>query len=162
MNQINIKVVKVHPDVKLPEYAHEGDAGMDLCYFGKELIQLMPGQTTLIPTGIKIQLPLGKEAQIRPRSGLSLKTGLRIVNSPGTIDSNFTGEVMVIAQNTGNTVFTLLPNDRIAQMVITDYYKGVFIEVDELNDTNRGENGFGSSGINVNKLIGKDESTTDF
>lgn len=152
MQQVNIKVVKTHPDVKLPEYKHEGDAGMDLAYFGDKPITLKPGETKAIPTGIKIQLPLGKEAQIRPRSGLSLKTALRVTNTPGTIDSGYTDEVMVIVQNTNlDEPYNIFSGDRIAQMVICDYYKGVFIEVDELNNTDRGANGLGSTGVNDNK-----------
>lgn len=148
MKQINIKVVKTHPDVKLPEYKHAGDAGMDLAYFGDKPITLKPGETKTIPTGIKIQLPMGKEAQIRPRSGLSLKSALRVTNSPGTIDSGYTDEVMVIVQNTDlDAPYNIFPGDRIAQMVITDYYNAVFIEVDILNETERGDNGFGSTGI---------------
>lgn len=148
MKQLNIKVVKTHPDVKLPEYKHEGDAGMDLAYFGDKPITLTPGETKTVPTGIKIQLPMGKEAQIRPRSGLSLKSALRVTNSPGTIDSGYTDEVMVIVQNTDlDAPYNIFPGDRIAQMVITDYYNAVFIEVDILNETERGDNGFGSTGI---------------
>lgn len=148
MKQVNIKVVKTHPDVKLPEYKHEGDAGMDLAYFGDKPITLTPGETKTVPTGIKIQLPMGKEAQIRPRSGLSLNSSLRVTNSPGTIDSGYTDEVMVIVQNTDlDAPYNIFPGDRIAQMVITDYYNAVFIEVDILNETERGDNGFGSTGI---------------
>lgn len=152
MQQVNIKVVKTNPNVKLPEYKHEGDAGMDLAYFGDKPITLTAGETKTVPTGIKIQLPLGKEAQIRPRSGLSLKSALRVTNSPGTIDSGYTDEVMVIVQNTSDhEPYNIFPGDRIAQMVICDYYKGVFIEVDELNNTDRGTNRFGSTGVNDNK-----------
>lgn len=152
MQQVNIKVVKTNPNVKLPEYKHEGDSGMDLAYYGDKPITLKPGETKTIPTGIKIQLPLGKEAQIRPRSGLSLKSALRVTNSPGTIDSGYTDEVMVIVQNTDlDAPYNIFPGDRIAQMVICDYYKGVFIEVDSLSNTDRGNNGFGSSGLNDNK-----------
>lgn len=147
MKQANIKVVKTHSDVVLPEQAHEHDAGVDLRYSGKNPIVLNPGETKLIPTGLKIQLPIGTEGQIRPRSGLSLKTGLRIPNSPGTIDSGYTDEVKIMVENTGESMFVINNGDRIAQLVVTDVYKPIFIEVEELSDSERGEKGFGSSGI---------------
>lgn len=147
MKQANIKVVKTHPDVVLPAQAHEHDAGVDLRYFGEYAKHIEPGETKLIPTGLKIQLPIGTEGQIRPRSGLSLKTGLRIPNSPGTIDSGYTDEVKVMVENTGETSIAINNGDRIAQLVVTDVYKPIFIEVEELSDSERGEKGFGSSGI---------------
>lgn len=134
----------------LPSYATEGSAGMDLKAFITEeeggMYVILPGDRKLIPTGIHIQLPEGYEAQIRPRSGLALKHGITIVNTPGTIDSDYTGEIGVILINHGSTNFIIHTGDRIAQMVISKYEKVEWIETDKLDDTERGDGGFGHTG----------------
>lgn len=134
-------------DVPLPSYATAGSAGMDVCAaVGPELV-IAPGQTVLVPTGFRIELPQGHEAQVRPRSGLAAKHGIGILNSPGTIDSDYRGEVKVILTNFGQTPFTVRRGDRIAQMVVTRYERVEWTEVASLDDTARGEGGFGHTGV---------------
>jgi dUTP pyrophosphatase len=132
-------------DAIVPRYAHgpEEDAGMDL--HAVEAATLGPGETRLIPTGLAIELPPGYEAQIRPRSGLALKYGITLPNSPATIDPGYRGELRVILHNLGREAFTIQPGERIAQMVIARY-EAVEWEEGDLNDSIRGEGGFGSSG----------------
>ena len=140
-----LRIRKLHKNAVVPRYAHgpEEDAGMDL--HAVEAVQLTPGDTKLVSTGIAIELPPGYEAQIRPRSGLALKYGITLPNSPATIDPGYRGEIRVIVQNLGREVFTVEPGERIAQMVISRY-EAVEWEEGELTDSNRGEGGFGSSG----------------
>ena len=140
-----LRIRKLHKNAVVPRYAHgpEEDAGMDL--HAVEAVQLTPGDTKLVPTGIAIELPPGYEAQIRPRSGLALKYGITLPNSPATIDPGYRGEIRVIVQNLGREVFTVEPGERIAQMVISRY-EAVEWEEGDLTDSNRGEGGFGSSG----------------
>lgn len=142
-NSVTVKIKKTSELAEIPEYNYHGDSGFDLATIEKVIIN--PGETVLIPTGLAFELPYGKELQVRPRSGLSAKTSLRITNSPGTVDMNFRGEVKVIAQNTGHRVIILEAGDRIAQGVICPVYYANFVEVTELNETSRGESGFGSS-----------------
>ena len=130
----------------VPEYKTEGAAGMDLCAAISEPITLQPLERKLIPTGLKIELEHGYEAQIRPRSGLALKNGISIVNSPGTIDSDYRGDVGIILINHGFEPFMVEQGDRIAQMVITQHTRVEFVEVEELSDTDRGDGGFGHTG----------------
>ena len=132
---------------KLPCYATDGSAGMDIVAMNKNDIIIKPLQTVLIPTGFSIELPLGYEAQIRPRSGLAINKCIGILNSPGTIDSDYRGEVKIIITNFGKDDFIIKKGDRIAQMVINKYERIVWDEVDELSDTIRGEGGFGHSGV---------------
>ena len=139
-----IKVKKLNANAILPTRAHEGDAGVDL--YLSEDTTIFPGDTVLLPTGLAIAIPFGFEGQIRPRSGVSFKTGLRVCNAPGTIDTSYRGEVKIIMQNTGDTVYTLAQGDRIAQLVIAKVYLPDFEFVEELDDTTRGSGGFGSSG----------------
>ena len=146
MEKIKVKVVNVSGN-KLPEYANFGDAGMDLRANIAETISLYPMERKLIPSGIKIQLPVGYEAQVRPRSGLALKHGITVLNAPGTIDCGFTNEVGVILINLSDTTFFIEPNDRIAQLVIAKHETAEWIEVEELDKSERGEGGFGSSGV---------------
>ena len=131
----------------LPSYETMGSAGMDLRANIKEVITLQPFERLAVPTGLFIELPQGYEAQIRPRSGLSLKTGLAIPNSPGTIDSDYRGEIKVIVANLSNEVVEIKDGDRIAQMVIAKYERAEWIEVDNINATERGAGGFGSTGV---------------
>ena len=131
---------------ELPKYATEMSAGMDLRANINETVILQPGERRLIPTGIHIGLPEGYEAQIRPRSGLAYKHGVTVLNSPGTIDADYIGDVGVILINHGNEPFPVNDGDRIAQMVIAQYTQATWNEVDELIQTERGEGGFGHTG----------------
>ena len=132
-----------HP---LPEYATIQSAGMDLRASLEEPLTLAPMERRLIPTGLFIALPDGYEAQIRPRSGLALKKGITLLNTPGTIDADYRGEIGVIMVNLSDTQFEVCDGDRIAQMVVSRYEKAEWQEVDELDVTCRGEGGFGHSG----------------
>ena len=134
-------------DLPLPAYMSEGAAGMDLYANLKEEVTVKKGSIKLIPTGIRIALPEGFEAQIRPRSGLALKNGISLVNSPGTIDSDYRGEIGVIVINLGENDFVVKRGDRIAQMVINRYEKVEWTECADLDETERGEGGFGHSGV---------------
>ena len=131
----------------LPEYETVGSAGMDLRANLTEPIMLKPLQRALIPTGLFIELEQGYEAQIRPRSGLAPKKGLTILNSPGTIDSDYRGEIKIIIINLSNETTVINTGERIAQMVIAKYEQATLKEVDELGETERGEGGFGHTGI---------------
>jgi len=133
-------------DLPLPEYETPESAGMDVRAAITEPLILQPGERTLIPTGLKIALPPGTEAQIRPRSGLAFRHGITMLNAPGTIDSDYRGEVKVLAVNHGSEPFTVERGDRIAQMVIAPVFRAVIITVESLEDTERGEGGFGSTG----------------
>ncbi len=133
-------------DLALPAYATEHSAGMDLLAAVNETIILAAGERKLIPTGLSIALPDGYEAQIRPRSGLALKNGISLVNSPGTIDADYRGEIGVIIINHGSEAFTIERGMRIAQMVIAPYTRAQFSEVLELPTSARGAGGFGSTG----------------
>lgn len=130
----------------LPDYATELSAGMDLRADIAEPMEIRPLQRAMVPTGIFIALPEGTEAQVRPRSGLAAKHGVTVLNSPGTIDADYRGEVKVILVNLSDTVFTVNPGDRIAQMVIARYEKAEWEECESLDETSRGEGGFGSTG----------------
>ena len=142
---IHLKIKKIHTEAILPKQARPGDAGMDL--YAVEEKALNPGEFALIKTGIQLELPEGTEAQVRPRSGLALKHGITVLNSPGTIDAGYRGEVGVVLINHGKEVFQVEKHMRIAQLVI-QYVPTVEIEeVDELSDSERGERGFGSSGV---------------
>ena len=137
---------RLHPAAQIPSYAHgpDEDAGMDL--HAVEPVELKPGEPTLVPTGLAIELPPGYEAQIRPRSGLALKHSITLPNSPATIDPGYRGEIRVILQNLGREAFEIHAGDRIAQMVIAQYEAVEWVEGDDLSDSLRGEGGFGSSG----------------
>lgn len=139
-----LQIKKLHPNAILPQYAHPGDAGLDL--YAVEAVTLEPGQTGLVATGIAIALPPNSEAQIRPRSGLALKHSLTVLNSPGTIDEGYRGEIKIILINHGSVAFAVTPGMRIAQMVICPVIYATIQEVNELGDTIRGASGFGSSG----------------
>ena len=141
--QIKIVNQSSHP---LPRYETTGSAGMDLKANTTQPITLGPLERALIPTGLFIELPLGYEAQIRPRSGLSIKKGLSLVNAPGTIDSDYRGEIGIIMVNLSNTPQTIEPGERIAQMVIARYEQITWAEVEVLSATERGSGGFGSTG----------------
>ena len=132
---------------QLPQYATPLSAGMDLRANLDESITLRPLERRLIPTGLHIALPEGYEAQIRPRSGLALKKGITVLNSPGTIDADYRGEVMVLLINLSQEDFVVNAGERIAQMIIARHEQGEFVLVDELDDTERGEGGYGHTGV---------------
>jgi dUTP pyrophosphatase len=141
--RISVKIQKISEDAVIPTYAHDSDAGCDV--YAIEETVLKPHETVLVKTGIKVGIPLGYELQLRPRSGTSLKTNIRIANTPGTIDANYRGEVGVICTNTGNLSYTINKGDKIAQMIIAKSPMIKWEEVTELDETDRAENGFGSS-----------------
>jgi dUTP pyrophosphatase len=134
-------------NMALPAYATEHSAGMDLCAAITNDITLQPGQRTLVPTGLSIALPEGYEAQIRPRSGLALKNGITVLNSPGTIDADYRGEVQIILANLGTESFSITRGMRIAQMVVAKYARIEWQESEQLSATARGAGGFGSTGV---------------
>ena len=148
MSKISVALTRLPhaQDLALPAYATQHSAGMDLLAAVKENITLQPGARKLVPTGLSIALPDGFEAQIRPRSGLALKHGISLVNTPGTIDADYRGEIGVILINLGQEPFTVERGMRIAQMVIAPYTRATFLEVNELPASERGEGGFGSTG----------------
>jgi dUTP pyrophosphatase len=142
--RIEVEIKKLSENAKLPEYAHLTDAGADI--FALENTYIKPKETKLVKTGIAVAIPVGYEIQIRPRSGLSLKTGLRVANAPGTVDADYRGEVCVIMWNSGNEAVKIEAGDKIAQMVISEVPMIKWKEVTELSSTERGAGGFGSTG----------------
>ena len=140
---VGVKIKLLNEKAKIPQYAHPSDAGADV--FLCEDLSIPPHKTALVPLGFKIAIPAGYEIQVRPRSGLSLKTPLRIANTPGTIDCNYRGEVGIILENTGNLTQKLQAGDKIAQLVIAPTPMIDWETVDELDETDRGENGYGST-----------------
>lgn len=143
---MEIKIVN-HSRFELPQYATAHSAGLDLRADLEEAIVLNPLQRTLVPTGLFIELPEGYEAQIRPRSGLAIKHGISLVNTPGTIDPDYRGEIKVIVVNLSDVSFTLQPGERIAQMVIARFEHISWNEVETLSETERGSGGFGHTGV---------------
>ena len=145
MNKLEIAVQKLNADVKMPGYAHDGDAGLDL-YSTIDHV-LRPGERVLIPTGLKMAIPHGYEGQVRPKSGLALKHGLTVLNTPGTVDAPYRGEVGVILINLdpGNS-YEIKKGEKVAQMVFNKVEYAAFTEAAELNVTTRGEGGYGSTG----------------
>lgn len=147
MKKVLFKKLPHAADLELPSYESAFAAGMDLRAALEEPIELKPGKRTLIPTGLQMALPEGYEAQVRPRSGLAYRNGITMLNTPGTIDADYRGEVKVLAINHGEEAFTINHGDRIAQMVIAPIQQMFVEEVDELPDSERGTDGFGSTGI---------------
>jgi len=141
-----LKIFRMEHNKSVPEYKTEGAAGMDLCAAISEPITLKPLERYLIPTGLKIELEHGYEAQIRPRSGLSIKHGISLINCVGTVDEDYRGEVCVGVVNLSNEEYTIQPDERIAQMVIARAEQARIEVVTELSETSRGEGGFGSTG----------------
>ena len=133
-----------HP---LPQYATRQSAGMDLRANIDEPVTLKPMERRLIPTGLFIALPEGYEAQVRPRSGLALKHGITVLNSPGTIDADYRGELMVLLVNLSDTDFTVADGERVAQMVVARHEQGEWVQVEQLDDTERGAGGYGHTGV---------------
>ena len=145
MKKVQVKVVR-EKGVKLPKYETEGSAGMDVRANIKEPIILKSLERILIPTGLKVAIPEGYEIQVRPRSGLAIKHGITMLNTPGTIDSDYRGELKVIVVNLSNEAYTIEPNERIGQFVLNKIEQIEFVEVQELDSTERGEGGFGHTG----------------
>jgi len=144
--QVSIKCFCQSQDF-IPLYATGGSAGADLFAAVEEDVILSPGERKLIPSGIRIEIPYGYEAQIRPRSGLAAKYGITLVNTPGTIDSDYRGEIKIIMINLGKENFIIKRGDRIAQMIIAPVVKALFTNEASLNRTERGDGGFGSTGV---------------
>ena len=148
MNKVNCKIINKSNN-PLPTYQSEGAAAVDLTAFLKEDKILKPLERILIPTGIQIALPKGYEAQVRPRSGLALKKGISVLNSPGTIDSDYRGDIGVILINLSNEDFIIHNGDRIAQLIVTSYSQISWVEQENLDVTGRGKGGFGSTGVKL-------------
>jgi dUTP pyrophosphatase len=145
---MKLKILKLHTSAIIPHYSHPGDAGLDLFSIQDKII--LPGEAKLILTGIAIALPEGTEAQIRPRSGLALKHSVTVLNTPGTIDAGYRGEIGVILINHARESFQVSVGMKIAQMVITSYIQAVIEPVEKLDETTRGDRGFGSTGVFYN------------
>jgi len=147
--QIEIKFKRLRKElnhIPLPSYATKGSAGLDIYAAIEKPITLLHGAIEMIPTNISVEIPEGYEIQVRPRSGLAAKHGIGILNSPGTIDSDYRGEIKIIIINFGKEDFVIQPAERIAQLVVSKLYTAKFIETNELNNTPRGEGGFGHTG----------------
>jgi len=143
---VKVLVKKLDPSVQLPSYKTNGASGMDLMAFIEKPINLEPGKSCLIPTGLSVAFSQEYEIQIRPRSGLAAKNNISVLNTPGTIDSDYRGEIKIILFNHSNDNFTINKNDRVAQMVLTPIIKMELEETNELPESIRGEGGFGSTG----------------
>ena len=143
---VKVLIKKLDSKVQLPKYKTDGSSGMDLMAFLESPVNLKPQESELIPTGISIAIPEDTEIQIRPRSGLAAKSNISVLNTPGTIDSDYRGEIKIILFNHGKENFIINNNDRIAQMVLTPIVKIEIEEINELPETIRGEGGFGSTG----------------
>ena len=146
MSKVKIKIVNTS-DNSLPKYETKGSAGMDISSMLTEPLIIKPLQRALVPTGLYIELPIEYEAQIRPRSGLAVKKGISVLNSPGTIDSDYRGEIKIILINLSNETVVINNGERIAQMIIAKHEHAEFIEVEELGNTERGAGGFGHTGV---------------
>ena len=143
---VKVLIKKLNSKVQLPKYKTDGSSGMDLMAFTERPINIRPQESVLVPTGISIAIPQDTEVQIRPRSGLAAKSNISVLNTPGTIDSDYRGEIKIILFNHGKEEFTVNNNDRIAQMVLMPVLKAEFEEVEDLPKTLRGSGGFGSTG----------------
>lgn len=146
MVQVRFRRLGSNGDIPLPRYESAGAAGMDLRAAVQSPETVKPGEIKFIPTGLAVSIPPGYEAQVRPRSGLALKYGIGLVNSPGTIDSDYRGEIGIILINWGHSPFEIKRGDRIAQMIISKVYRAEILQADYLDETVRGRNGFGHSG----------------
>jgi dUTP pyrophosphatase len=147
MSNIKVKIINSSNN-QLPAYETLSSAGMDVRAFLNEPVVIKPLQRVLIPTGLRVQLPQGYEMQLRPRSGLALKHGITLVNTPGTIDADYRGEIGVILINLSDTNFTINDGDRICQMVISNYTHVEWENTDTIDQTERGDGGFGHTGVN--------------
>jgi len=150
IERFEARILRINPeqqDIPIPTYATAGSAGMDICAAVEKDMEISPGDTVLIPTGFIIELSQGYEAQVRPRSGLAIKHNIGILNSPGTIDSDYRGEVKIILTNFGKKPYIIHRGDRIAQMIVSKYERVHWKEVSSLAESVRGEGGFGHTGI---------------
>ena len=149
MENINIKIKRIskeYNDIPLPEYATEGSAGMDIRAAVKESLIVKMGEVVIVPTNLSVEIPQGYEIQVRPRSGLAAKHGIGILNSPGTIDSDYRGEIKIILINFGKEDFTIQKGERVAQLIISRVFRANFKEESSLNVSKRGSGGFGHTG----------------
>ena len=144
---IEILIKRLSKNIPLPKYETEGSSGMDLAANVGQLVEIQPGKSAIIPTGLAVSIPKNYEIQIRPRSGLAAKNGISVLNTPGTIDADYRGELKVILINLSEKKFKIVKGLRIAQMVLCPVVKAILKEVDELEETRRGSGGFGSTGI---------------
>lgn len=144
MQTIEIKFQKLHPDAQIPSYAHIGDAGADV--YSVADVVLQPSDRAAIPTGLAVDIPIGYEIQVRPKSGLALKYGIAVLNSPGTVDAGYRGEIQVIVINLGKEPYTFAKGQKIAQLVLKPVVLANYIEGD-LGNSDRGTGGFGSTGL---------------
>ncbi|MCU0415037.1 MAG: dUTP diphosphatase [Ignavibacteriaceae bacterium] len=147
--EIEIKFKRLRKElnhIPLPSYATKGSAGLDIYAALEKPMNIAKGSIEMVPTNISVEIPKGYEIQVRPRSGIAAKHGIGILNSPGTIDSDYRGEIKIIIINLGKEDFVIQPAERIAQLVLSKVYTAKFIESDELNNTSRGEGGFGHTG----------------
>lgn len=144
---INVKVTKTNSQALIPSYMSTGAAGCDVHACISEKAVIMPGERAAVPTGLSVEIPEGFEIQVRPRSGLAFKKGVTVINSPGTIDSDYRGEIKVLVVNLGNEPVEILPQDRIAQLVLQQVNQIDWVEVEKLSTTERGAGGFGSTGV---------------
>ena len=142
---VKLLIKKLHKNIILPEYKTDGSSGMDLMANVEQTVKILPGEKKIISTGVMVAIPEQYEIQIRPRSGLAAKNGISVLNTPGTIDSDYRGEIKVILINLGKDIFEINKNDRIAQMVVCPIIKAELKEVKNLPETLRGEGGFGST-----------------
>lgn len=162
INVYDVPLIKMYEDVEVPEYIDLGCSGADVRAYSFSYpddlgtttfisddspLVMSPGERVLVRTGIKVELPLGKEIQVRPRSGLALKHGVTVLNSPGTIDASYRGEIGIILLNTSNEEFVINKQDRVAQLVLADVIQAYYKATDEISDSDRGEKGFGDSGV---------------
>lgn len=148
-NSVEIKCVAKNGAI-LPAYKTTGAAGADVCAFLESAVSIEPGKTVMIPTGLFFEIPEGYEIQVRPRSGLAFKNSVTVINTPGTIDSDYRGELNVLLINHGTEKFVVNSGDRIAQIIVAPVTQGIFTVVDSLSDTERGAGGFGSTGVKSN------------
>ncbi len=146
MNRVSVKIIAEKGAV-IPEYKTAGAAGADVCAHIESDVVIPVGKSAMIPTGLFFEIPEGYEIQVRPRSGLAAKNGVTVLNTPGTIDSDYRGELRVILINLGNEDFTIHNNDRIAQIIIAPVTQAIFIPATSLSETERGAGGFGSTGV---------------
>ena len=151
MQKPRIEFKKLHPAAQIPQYMTAQAAGMDIQARPEAALDLLPGQRCLVPTGLAVAIPHGYEIQVRPRSGLAIKHGIALVNSPGTIDADYRGEIRIILINHGQELFTIYPGDRIAQLVVAPVCQPDPVAVEALSETDRGSGGFGHTGKGENE-----------
>jgi len=144
---IQVRISRVRPGAVLPRYMSDGASGCDICACGDAAVVVRPGERVAVPTGLAVEIPAGYEIQVRPRSGMAFKKGLTVVNTPGTIDSDYRGEIQVLMINLGTESVTIAPGDRVAQLVLSEVPQIGWVEAPDLTQSTRGAGGFGSTGI---------------